>query len=236
MPTTIADTRLALVPVRMVQLQFGRPAERFYFHCADFNAFSDGFRRDFLWHGPCHPAVHDVRYHIGRDLEDFMKRPLIVCLGLLLAVVAVAAQKPKYGVTVTADRKTDFNAFKSYSWDTASWPALDKNVNQQIVDAVDRELKGLGLEKRESGPTDIQLRYGAQRRNDSDPHAKAPATNLPTYVVGTLVVVMRESANGKEVYRARVDKPIDLAPDKIKATVDEVVAEMFAKYPTRTRK
>ena len=36
--------------------------------------------------------------------------------------------------------------------------------------------------------------------------------------------------------RARVDKPIDLAPDKLKAIIDEVVAEMFAKYPTRTKK
>ena len=54
--------------------------------------------------------------------------------------------------------------------------------------------------------------------------------------IGTLVVLLRESGSGKEVYRARVDKPIDLAPDKIKATIDEVVREMFAKYPTRTKK
>jgi hypothetical protein len=165
-----------------------------------------------------------------------MKQLSLVCLGVLIAVVAVSAQKQKYGVTVTADRKTDFSAFKSYSWDTASWPALDKSVNQQIVDAVDRELKGLGLQKRESGPTDVEIRYGAQRRTDTDTHAKAPATNLPTYAVGTLVVLMRESGSGKEVYRARVDKPIDLAPDTIKATIDEVVTEMFAKYPTRAKK
>ena len=55
------------------------------------------------------------------------------------------------------------------------------------------------------------------------------------YAVGTLVVLLRESASGKEVYRARVDKPIDLAPDKLKATVDEVVAEMFERDP-RARK
>ena len=81
-----------------------------------------------------------------------MKHLSIVCLGVVLAVVAVGAQKQKYGVTVTADRKTDFSAFKSYAWDTAGYPALDKNVHQQIVDAVDRELKGLGLQKRASGP------------------------------------------------------------------------------------
>jgi len=165
-----------------------------------------------------------------------MKLFSIMCLGVLLAGIVVTAQKQKYGVTVTADRKTDFNVFKTYSWDTASWPALDKNVNQHIVAAVDRELKALGLEKRDSGPTDVQIRYGAQRRTDTDTHADATATNLPTYAVGTLVVLMREPTSGKELYRARVDKPIELAPDKIEGTIDAVVAEMFAKYPTRTKK
>jgi len=165
-----------------------------------------------------------------------MKQASIVCLAVVLAVVAAAAQKQKYGITVTADRKTDFSAFKSYTWDAAGYPAMDKAVHQQIIDAVDRELKGLGLEKRASGPTDLQLRYGAQRRTDTDTHADAPATNLPTYPVGTLVVLLRETGSGKEVYRARMDKPIDLAPDKIKATIDDVVAEMFAKYPTRAKK
>jgi hypothetical protein len=171
-----------------------------------------------------------------------MKHLSIVYLGFVLAIVTVAAvpavgaQKQRYGVTVTADRKADFSAFKSYAWDAAGYPAMDKAVHQQIVDAVDRELKGLGLEKRASGPADLQLRYGAQRRTDADTHADAAATNLPTYPVGTLVVLLRESGSGREVYRARVDKPIDLAPDKIKATIDDVVAEMFAKYPTRARK
>jgi hypothetical protein len=59
---------------------------------------------------------------------------------------------------------------------------------------------------------------------------------MPEYTVGTLVVVMRESANDKEVFRARVKKPIELTPDKIKVIIDDVVAEMFAQYPTRTRK
>jgi hypothetical protein len=165
-----------------------------------------------------------------------MKHLFVVCLGVVLAVVAAEAQKQRYGVTVTADRKADFTAFKSYAWDTAGYPAMDKAVHQQIVDAVDRELKGLGLEKRTSEPADVVLLYGAQRRTDTDTHADAPATNLPTYAVGTLVVLMREPGTRREVFRGRVDKPIDLAPDKIKGTIDEVVAEMFAKYPTRTKR
>jgi hypothetical protein len=165
--------------------------------------------------------------------EAVMKRLSIVCLAVVLAVAAVGAQKQKYGVTVTTDRKADFTAFRSYSWDTASMAALDKNVHQQIVDAVDRELKSLGLEKRPSAPADILLQYASQRRTDIDTHANAPAGRMPEYTVGTLVVLMRESAGGREVFRARVNKPIKLAPDTIKVTIDEVVAEMFVKYPTR---
>jgi hypothetical protein len=165
-----------------------------------------------------------------------MKQLAIVCLAVALAAGAVAAQKPKYGVTVTADRKADFSTFKSYSWDTASWPALDKIVHQYIVDAVERELKGLGFEKRQSGPTDVRLLYGSQRRTDVDLRSDAPTGKKPEYAVGTLVVLMRESGSGKEVFRGRVDKPIDLDPDKVGVVIDEVVAEMFAKYPSRTRK
>jgi hypothetical protein len=165
-----------------------------------------------------------------------MKKVSIVCLGVVLALVAVAAQKQKYGVTVTTDRKADFTAYKSYSWDSASMVALDKNVHQQIVDAVDRELKSRGLERRPSAPADVLLVYASQRRTDIDTHANAPAGKMPEYTVGTLVVLMRESASGQEVFRARVNKPIELTPDKLKVTIDEVVAEMFAKYPTRTRK
>ena len=60
-----------------------------------------------------------------------MKQLSIVCLGVLLVVVSVAAQKQKYGVTVTADKKADFSAFKSYSWDTVSWAAMDKSVTSR---------------------------------------------------------------------------------------------------------
>jgi hypothetical protein len=165
-----------------------------------------------------------------------MKQVYVVCLGVLLAAVAPSAQKLNYGVTVTADRTADFGSFKSYAWDVAGRPALDKTVHQQIVDAIDRELKGLGLDKRSSGPADVLVEYDSNRRTDVDTSANAPPGKLPEYAVGVLVVVMRESASKKEVFRARAHEPIDLAPEKAKATIDGVVTEMFAKYPTRARR
>jgi hypothetical protein len=163
-----------------------------------------------------------------------MTRISIACVILVAAAAPLVGQK--YGVTVTADRKADFSKFRSYTWEAAGSPALDKDVNQQIVDAVDHELMSLGLEKRPSPPSDVTVSYSSLQRTGVD--VKGKPTNgegtFPQYHVGSLAVVMREPGTRKELFRGRVDKPIDLDRDKLRATIDAVVAEMFAKYPSRT--
>ena len=61
----------------------------------------------------------------------------LVCLAAC-ASATIAAQMPKYGVTVTADKKADFTQYKTYRWETG-WQSHDKTVHQPIVAAVDRE-------------------------------------------------------------------------------------------------
>jgi hypothetical protein len=168
--------------------------------------------------------------HSSREGKTMHRRLSIACLALGLAVASAAAQMPKYGVTVKTDNKTDFTKFKSYAWENG-WQSYDKAVHQQILDAVDREMKGLGLERRESPPADMTVTYGTLRRTDTDLNSKS--ADKRQYAVGSLVVLIRDSATRKELFRARADKPIDAAPDKVQAVIDEVVAEMFAKYPTR---
>jgi hypothetical protein len=166
-----------------------------------------------------------------------MTRLLAVCLAVSVAVASPIAQTQKYGVTVTTDRKADFTKLKSYMWEKG-WPSYDKTVHQQVVDAVDRELKGLGLEKRESDAADVMVTYATVRRTDVDLKSKPPTKNSQgtEYPVGTLVVLMREPGTGKELLRGKVDKPIELSPDKIGAVIDGVVSEIFAKYPTRAKR
>jgi hypothetical protein len=154
-------------------------------------------------------------------------------LFIVLAVTA-AAQMPDYGITVKSDKKTDFSKLKSYKWESG-WKAYDKNIHQTILDAVDRELKELGLEKRDSGAADVMVTYATVRRTDVDLKSKPSQgeAGRKQYDVGSLVVLMLEPGTRKELFRARVDKPIEVDVAKVQAVIDEAVREMFAKYPTR---
>jgi uncharacterized protein DUF4136 len=158
--------------------------------------------------------------------------------GILLVLVApIAAQTPKYGVTVTSDKNTDFSKFKTYTWEHG-WQAYDKSVHEQITAGVDRELAAIGLTRQAAEPSDLLVTYASLRRIDVDLNSKATVREggRKQYDVGTLVVLLLEPGTRKELYRARVDKPIEGDPEKMKAVLDSAIAEMFAKYPTRARK
>ncbi len=158
-----------------------------------------------------------------------------VGLGLVALSLSVAAQ-PKYGATVTADKATDFTKIKSYVWQSG-WDANDKKVHTAIVGAVDKELKALGLELKASGPSDVIVKYASIRRIDVVTDMKSQANTPRQQIdVGSLVVVMLDPASKKELLRLRVDKPIDIDPAQVDATVTSAVGEMFAKYPTRVPK
>lgn len=166
-----------------------------------------------------------------------MKRVLWLCVAVGLLAAPLAAQMTKYGVTVKADEKTDFSKLKTYAWEHG-WQAYDKKVHESIMAAVDRELAGVGLTKKASAPADVLVTYAALRRTDVDLKSQ-PTGNEGTrrqFEVGSLVVLLLEPESRKELFRARVDTPIEAEPDKLTAIIDSAVKDMFAKYPTRTKK
>ena len=165
-----------------------------------------------------------------------MKRLLFTGLALVVLALPLAGQ-PKFGVTVTADKTTDFKKIKTYVWQTG-WDSPDKKVHAAIVGAIDRELKALGLEVKASGPSDVIVKYAALRRIDVQISSKATGTDAPRgqVDVASLLVTMLEPGTGKELLHARLDKPVDVDPTKMDATINALVAEVFAQYPTRVKK
>lgn len=166
-----------------------------------------------------------------------MKMTIAVCVLAGALAAPVAAQMPKYGVSVTADKNTDYSKFKTYTW-TRSQPSEIKTVDAQITAAVDRELAALGMTKAASGTGDVLVTYGALTRTDVDVKAKPDAKGaLPMYKVGTLVVWLQDPKTRTRLLQLRTDKPVDTTDDaKVEAAINAAVKELFEQYPTRTAK
>jgi hypothetical protein len=159
-------------------------------------------------------------------------------LAVFLALVGVPnthiTVMPKYGVKVAVDKRADFSRHKTYCW-SPGWAVFDRTIDESIVAAVDRELAAVGLAKRDSEPADLVVTYASLRRTDVDLRAKKPPGSLvyPEYPVGTLIVLVREPVTLRELYRARADIKLETDPSKLQGQFDDVVAQMFERYPTR---
>ena len=116
--------------------------------------------------------------------------------------LAVAGQQMKYGVSVKEAKPAALAKAKTYVW-TNSQPSFDKDVDRQIVAAVDRELAARGFTKLDAAPSDVVVTYASLSRTSTDLKSK-PAANgmLREYAVGTLVVDMRDPANRQSFFVA----------------------------------
>jgi hypothetical protein len=161
-------------------------------------------------------------------------RLALVGLALLVCVLPIAGQ-PKYGVTSVADKGTDFATIKTYVWQSG-WDANDKKVHAQIVSGVDRELKALGLTLKATGPSDAVVKYAVLRRVDVEvAYLANPDAARKQFDVGSLLIVMTKPGTSTELWRARIDKPIEADPAAVEAAVNSAIVDIFAKYPTRKK-
>ena len=156
----------------------------------------------------------------------------VTVAGLVLSP-AVLAQVTKYGVTVKAEKNVDFSAFKTYSW-TPGRGAFVKDVDTHIKAAIDREMGALGMTKVAADSGDVLLMYQSLTRTDID-LKKDPSADKP-FSVGTLVVALLEPSNHRQLLRLRTDRPIEVEQGKLQASIDSAVTELFARYPTRSKK
>jgi hypothetical protein len=67
-----------------------------------------------------------------------------------------------------------------------------------------------------------------------DVHAERPPHSraFPEYPVSTLLVLMLEPGSRRELFRARVDVPVETDTAHLGQQIDTIVAQMFAEYPT----
>ena len=163
-----------------------------------------------------------------------MKRTLFAILLAVSIARPSAAQMPKYKVRASYDKATDFSRLRTYVWEPG-WASYDRTVDAEVAEAVERELMSLGLVRGTPEHHDVTVSYGTLRRTDVNLKAKAHDYGglLPTYPVGTFIVLMRDPRTQRELFRGRSDTPIDPDPDKLNAIIQSQVAQIFQRYPSR---
>jgi hypothetical protein len=152
----------------------------------------------------------------------------LVALGL--AAAPAAAETPEYGVTLKVAKKAELAKLKTYSWGT-SHAAIDKTVDRQIVEAIERELTGVGLTKATQGSGDALVAYHTIVRRDVDTKKKTAADEVPGYLVGVIAIDVRAASSRDELFNVRIDHPIDAERSKLGPAIDEAVKAMFQRYP-----
>jgi hypothetical protein len=162
-----------------------------------------------------------------------MKTLVVATLLCAVAVVAPSAYTTKYRVTVTADKQVNFSKLKTYSWLESHFVA-NAQIEGQIVSAINRELRDLGLTNAESGQADVIVTYAAYSRTDVQYKAKAVSKDVyPAYPVGILVVSLLEPTQFRRVLELRATTP--LTRPELGAEIDNTVQAMFKRYPVRPR-
>ena len=153
----------------------------------------------------------------------------LLALGL---AAAAAAETPDYGVSVKAVKKAELAKLKTYSWG-ASHAAIDRAVDRQIVEAIERELAGVGLTKATEGSGDALVAYHTVVRRDVDTRKKTAADDVPGYLVGVIGIEVRAASTKDVVFHVRIDKPIDVERSQLGPVIDAAVKAMFERYPRR---
>ena len=115
------------------------------------------------------------RVLVKGSVTSMKNRYLLLGVSLLCLVPADApAQRTTYGVTVEVRNVAALSKVTTYAY-LPGQPSFDKTLDQQIVSAIERELRTLGLTKAAQGSADVNVSYFSQRRTDVDLKSKPDA-------------------------------------------------------------
>jgi hypothetical protein len=114
-------------------------------------------------------------------------------------------------------------------------PASIAEIDEEIVTAIDRELRALGLRQVPPGAGDVVVTYASVTRTDVNTKATPVSKDYrPEYAVGTLVVSLLDPASLRPLLQLRTDKPVDGAAG-LSATISGTIGEMFRYFPVRRK-
>ena len=161
-----------------------------------------------------------------------MKSVVILLLGLL-----VAPQGEIGKVESSFDKKANFAAFRTYTWNVG-YNAYNPDAHKLITAAIDAEMARRGFTKVETG-ADVRIAYYTVTGTDVDLKAldkleREGATGpVPLKQRSRLVVVMRPQGSSDPLWQASMREYLDPDPAKLGDTIQRVTAQLFATYPRK---
>lgn len=167
-----------------------------------------------------------------------------MCAGTLILGAALA-----FAAHVTADynHATDFSQFHTYSWLKVS--AGDQLWQDRITSAVDQQLAAKGWQKVSGGGDVAVSAFGSTKDRPTlntfydglgggwfwggwDGMA---TTTVENQKVGTLTVDLFNTRDKHLIWRGTASEVLSSKPEKNDKKLDDAVAEMFKKFPTKPK-
>jgi hypothetical protein len=155
-------------------------------------------------------------------------------LAIILASAVVHAQNVNTlhtEVKTTVDKKIDFKAFKTYSWEKGQESA-DPVSHKSVVAAVDAEMGALGLTKQDANG-DVLVRYHAVGRTDVDLKNNKRDGTGPTSEVGKVQVELLGGKSFKQVWQATTEERLSRDPAARDTDIRRAITRLFTAYPGR---
>lgn len=142
------------------------------------------------------------------------------------AVTRMLAQFPENSYTA---KNADFAVHKTYTWATVDRlatgdPRLDNNpfFRKALESSVERRLTMKGLEKRETGVADFEVRYYASVRQQFDE--------------GTITIDLVDARTGRLVWRGWTKEYLDGVIDnqeRLEERIDKAVSRIMEQFPPK---
>jgi len=144
---------------------------------------------------------------------------------------------------------TDFSKYHSYRWvqvqgDTSQ---VDQILDQEIKQAIDKQLAAKSLAKKDGDPVDLYVAYQVAVQQERELNAYgAPGwrfggmanVTTTTIDVGTLTVDVYDPAQKQLLWRGSATESVDksTSPEKKQAQLDKAMAKLLKNFPPAAKK
>lgn len=156
-----------------------------------------------------------------------------------------------YNINTDYDRSADFSQYKFYSYVESNISIKEENplAHERILAALEEQLAAKGLTKNDSNP-DVNITYHAEENEAIQVNADnigyaygdgwawgggmtmGTQTGLVSaYSEGTLVIDIWDAQKNELVWRGVATETLSADPAKNQKLAQEVVEEMFKRYP-----